>query len=329
MTKYIVTGGAGFIGSHLVERLVKKNKKVIVLDNLSTGRFENIKNFKKKIKFLKCDISTKGNWIKEFRGKCYVFHLAALADIVPSIQNPKKYFNSNVKGTLNVLEACKNAKIKKFIYTASSSCYGIPKNYPTKETEIISTKYPYALTKKIGEDLIVHWSSLFKIPFISLRLFNVYGTRSRTSGTYGAMFGVFLAQKISGKPFTIVGNGKQTRDFTYVSDIIDALMISAKSKFSNEIFNVGSSRTISINRIVELLEGEKIFIKKRPGEPDCTFADITKIRKKLGWYPKIGIEKGIKKLIKNIDYWNKAPVWTPEKIRQATKLWFKYLSDEK
>ena len=224
------------------------------------------------------------------------------------------------------MQKCKN---KKFIYTASSSCYGIPKNYPTKETEIISTKYPYALTKKIGEDLIVHWSSLFKIPFISLRLFNVYGTRSRTSGTYGAMFGVFLAQKISGKPFTIVGNGKQTRDFTYVSDIIDALMISAKSKFSNEIFNVGSSRTISINRIVELLEGEKIFIKKRPGEPDCTFADITKIRKKLGWYPKIGIEKGIKKLIKNIDYWNKAPVWTPEKIRQATKLWFKYLSDEK
>ena len=191
MIKYIITGGAGFIGSHLVEKLIKQNKKVIVLDNLSTGRLENIKRFKKKIRFIKCDISKKGNWIKEFKGKCYVFHLASLADIVPSIQNPKKYFESNVNGTLNILEACRKAKIIKLIYSASSSCYGIPKTYPTKEFEKINPMYPYALTKKMGEDLIIHWSKVFGIPFISLRLFNVYGTRSRTSGTYGAMFGVF------------------------------------------------------------------------------------------------------------------------------------------
>ena len=325
MIKYIITGGAGFIGSHLVEALVKKKNKVVVLDNLSTGRFENIKKFIRNIKFINCDISKKGKWIKEFKGNCYVFHLAALADIVPSIQNPKKYFQSNVVGTLNVLEACKNANIIKLVYSASSSCYGISKKYPTKETTKIDPIYPYALTKKIGEDLILHWSNVYKIPFVSLRLFNVYGTRSRTSGTYGAMFGVFLAQKLSNKPFTIVGSGKQTRDFTYVSDVIKALLKASKSKLRNEILNVGSGRTVSILKIVKLLGGKKVFIKKRPGEPDCTFADISKIKNKLKWKPSIKIEKGILYLLDNINYWKKAPVWTPKKITKATKLWFKYL----
>ena len=189
MTKYIITGGAGFIGSHLVEKLLRLKKKVIVLDNLSTGRIENIKNFLNKIKFIKCDISKKGKWTKEFKGKIYVIHLASVADIVPSIEYPEKYFESNVKGTLNVLNASKKSKVIKFVYSASSSCYGIPNKFPTNEKEKLKPMYPYALTKKMGEDLIVHWSKVYKIPYISLRLFNVYGTRSRTSGTYGAMFG--------------------------------------------------------------------------------------------------------------------------------------------
>ena len=325
MIKYIITGGAGFIGSHLVEHFVKQKKKIVVIDNLSTGRIENLKEFRKNIKFIKSDISKKGNWMKEFKGKCYVFHLAALADIVPSIQNPTEYFNSNVRGTLNVLEACRNSKVLKFLYSASSSCYGIPNKYPTKENETIKPMYPYALTKKLGEDLIIHWSKVYKIPFISLRLFNVYGTKSRTSGTYGAMFGVFLAQKISKKPFTIVGSGLQTRDFTYVSDVVEAFNVAHKSNISNEIFNVGSGNTISVKRITNLLGGKKVYIRKRPGEPNCTFADITKIMKKLKWKPKIKIEKGISILLKEINYWQKAPVWTPKKINVATKDWFKFL----
>ena len=323
--KYIITGGAGFIGSHIAERLVKQNRNVVILDNLSTGRIDNIDNFKKKIKFIKCDISKKGKWVNEFKKECVVFHLAALADIVPSIANPKKYFRSNVEGTLNILEACKNAKISKLLYSASSSCYGIPKNYPTNEIEKINPLYPYALTKKMGEDLIIHWSKVYKIPFVSLRLFNVYGTRSRTSGTYGAMFGVFLAQKLSKKPFTVVGKGNQTRDFTYVTDVVDVFLKACNSKIQNEIFNVGSGKTVSVLKIIELLKGRKVHIKKRPGEPDCTFADIRKIKQKLNWKPKITIEKGIKILIKDINYWQKAPVWTPKKINKATQLWFKYL----
>ncbi len=305
--------------------MLKRKKKIVVLDNLSTGRFDNIKKFKKNITFINCDISKKGKWMDQIDGKCYIFHLAALADIVPSIQKPEKYFDSNVKGTLNILEACRHAKIMKFLYSASSSCYGVPKKYPTLEDEKISPMYPYALTKKLGEDLIIHWSKVYKIPFISLRLFNVYGTRSRTSGTYGAMFGVFLAQKIANKPFTIVGSGKQTRDFTYVTDVVDAFLRSANSKLKNEIMNVGSGQTISVNKIINLLGGKSVYIKKRPGEPDCTFANINKIKRKLKWKPKIKIERGVNLLIKNIDYWRKAPVWTPNKINEATKDWFKYL----
>jgi len=248
-----------------------------------------------------------------------------LADIVPSIDNPEKYFHANVTGTLNVLEAIRKYKINKLIYAASSSCYGIPKNYPTKETEEINPTFPYSVMKYFGEQLIVYWSKIYNINYISLRLFNVYGLRSRTSGTYGAMFGVFLAQKISGKPFTMVGDGTQSRDFTYVNDVVRAFYIAAKSKVKNKIYNVGSNKTIRVKTIIKYLEGKHIRIPKRPAEPDITFANITKIKKDLKWKPKVDIKLGIKLLLKNLDYWNKAPVWTKQSIKKATKNWFKYL----
>lgn len=326
MKNYIIVGGAGFIGSHIVEKLVKQNKKVSVIDNLSTGRIENIKSFLKKIDFIKADISKNGKWEKKINKNSIIIHLAALADIVPSIDDPERYFKANVIGTFNLLNACKNKKILKFLYAASSSCYGISKKFPTPEDAKIDLQYPYALTKKIGEDLVMHWSKVFQIPAISLRLFNVYGTRSRTSGTYGAMFGVFLAQKLNEKPFTVVGDGKQTRDFTYVDDVVEAFLVASRSRIKNDIFNVGSGKTVSVNKIVKILKGKKTYIPKRPGEPNKTFADISKIKSHLKWTPKIDIETGIKKLFKDIKYWKNAPVWTPNKIKKATSLWFKYLS---
>ena len=244
---------------------------------------------------------------------------------MPSIENPKNYFSSNVNGTLNVLQYCDSKKLKKFIYAASSSCYGIPKKYPTKENAKINPQYPYALSKWMGEELVMHWSKIYKLKVISLRFFNLYGPRSRTSGTYGAMFGTFLAQKISGLPFTIVGNGNQKRDFTYVTDAVGAIVKASKSNINGEIFNVGSGNSISVNYIVKQLKGKKIFIPKRPGEPDKTFADIKKIKKYLKWTPKVNIDKGIKLLLKNINDWKDAPVWTKNKIHIATKSWFKYL----
>lgn len=324
--KIVITGGAGFIGSHLVEFLIKKKYNIFVIDNLSTGRYENIQKFKKKIKFINSDLSKKNKkWMNVFKNCDAVFHLASLADIVPSIQMPEKYFHANVTSTLNILECCRDNKVKKIIYAASSSCYGIPKNYPTSENSSIDPKYFYAVSKKLGEDLIIHWSKVYKIRAISLRLFNVYGTRSRTSGTYGAMFGVFLAQKLSNKPLTIVGNGKQKRDFVYVSDVVQAFYKAFKSKLTTEIFNVGSGKPISVNYVASLISKYKIYIPKRPGEPDITHANINKIKKKLLWLPKISIKEGVKKILFEINYWKAAPVWTPNKIKDATKDWFKFL----
>ena len=323
--KIIITGGAGFIGSHLAEFLVKKNHSVIIIDNLSTGRLENINSFRKKVKFVKADISKIGEWTNNFKNAKIVFHLAALADIVPSIKNPKKYFKSNVVGTENIATVSANYKVKKIIYSASSSCYGIPNKYPTPETESIKPQYPYALTKNLGEQILIHYAKIYGVQAISMRLFNVYGTRSRTSGTYGAMFGVFLAQKLKKKPLTVVGDGNQKRDFTYISDVIQAFYKAMKVKKKFEIFNVGTGIPISVNKIVKLLGCESIQIPKRPGEPDQTNAKINKIQNELNWSPKISIELGIRKLLKDINYWNNAPVWTPKLIKGATKEWFKYL----
>ena len=325
MKKVLVTGGCGFIGSHLSEKLIQLGYSVSIIDNLSTGRLENIKNFKDKLNFYKADIKDKKKIEKYFKNIDIVFHCAALADIVPSIQQPETYYETNVTGSLNVVSSCLKFKVKKIIYTASSSCYGIPLSYPTDENEKINPIYPCALTKYLGEQIIMHWSKVYKLSAISLRLFNVYGPRSRTSGTYGAMFGTFLAQKINNLPLTIVGDGMQSRDFTYISDIIDVLVIVSKSKIFSDIFNVGSGQSVSVNYIVKLLNGKRVEIPKRPGEPDVTFANIKKIRNRLKWKPKVKIEQGIKLLIENINYWKKAPIWTPKKIEIATKDWFKYL----
>jgi len=326
--KTLVTGGAGFIGSHLVDRLLDDGHDVTVIDNLSTGRIDNIAHRKKEIKLVEADINDHNAIAPHFNGKDVVFHLAALADIVPSIVNPRAYYTTNVLGTMSVLEAARAAKVKKFVYTASSSCYGIPAEgfYPTPETAPINPEYPYALTKYLGEETVFHWGKVYDMPVVSLRLFNVFGPRSRTSGTYGAVFGVFLAQKLKGKPFTVVGDGSQVRDFIYVTDVADAFVTAALSGVSGEVFNVGTGKPQSVNKLVSLLDGEKVHIPKRPGEPDKTWADIKKISVKLSWRPKVSFEEGVGKVLDNIDYWKDAPVWTPENIGEATKDWFRYLS---
>jgi UDP-glucose 4-epimerase len=324
----VVTGGAGFIGSHLVERLLADGCRVRVLDNLSTGRLKNLAHVASdpRLSVEEVDVSDARRIAPYFEDIDWVFHIAALADIVPSIQQPLVYHRSNVEGTVSVLEAARHAGVKRFLYTASGSCYGIPDLLPTPETAPIRPAYPYALTKYVGEQYALHWAEVYKMPVVSLRLFNVYGPRSRTSGTYGAVFGVFLAQKLHNQPLTIVGDGMQTRDFTFVTDVVDAFVTAARASVSGEVFNVGSANTYRVNRLAELLGGEVSHIPKRPGEPDCTFADIGKIRRILGWNPKMTFERGVQIMLDNIEYWREAPVWTPVSIAEATKEWFEYLS---
>lgn len=323
----LVTGGAGFIGSHLVERLLNEGCRVRVIDNCSTGRRANLQHLfsNKNLEFHELDIADFNKIRPLFEGIERVYHVAALADIVPSIQQPLNYHRSNVDGTVAVLESARLSGVKRLVYVASSSCYGLPDQFPTPETAEIRPMYPYALTKFLGEQCVMHWNKVYGLPCVSLRFFNVYGPRSRTSGTYGAVFGVFLAQKLAGKPCTIVGDGSQTRDFTFVTDVVDALVTAAASNVSGEIFNVGSGNTYSVNELVERLGGEKTYIPKRPGEPDCTFADISKIKQVLGWQPKVSFAEGVKQMIANIDYWREAPVWTPDSIAVATKDWHTFL----
>ena len=327
----VVTGGAGFIGSHLVDRLVAEGNRVRVLDNMYTGRVSNLDKAIEtgNVEVCEVDIANYNDIAPLFEGGRWVFHLAAMADIVPSIREPMLYHRANVEGTINVLEASRNVGVEKFIYTASSSCYGIPDKYPTPESSEIDPMYPYALTKYVGEEYAMHWAKTYDMPIISLRLFNVFGPRHRTTGAYGAVFGVFLAQKLAGKPYTIVGDGEQTRDFTFVTDIVDAFITAANSDAKGKIFNVGSGNTYSVNHLVNLLGGEKTYIPKRPGEPDSTFADISFIRDELNWEPSVSFEDGVKVMLTEIDGWADAPVWTPDAIAEATEDWFKYLSNDK
>jgi UDP-glucose 4-epimerase len=325
--KALVTGGCGFIGSHLSEKLLTLGHDVVVLDNLVCGRRENVRNLEANSNFYfnQIDICNKEAIRPHFQGVDWVFHMAGLADIVPSIEHPDSYFQANVSGTLNVLQSALDAGVKRFVYAASSSSYGIPATYPTPESSPIDPQYPYALTKYMGEELVLHWAKTYKLPAVSLRLFNVYGPRSRTSGSYGAVFGVFLAQKLKGSPFTVVGDGSQTRDFTYVTDVVEAFIKAAQSAISGEAINVGSGGHYSVNRLVELLGGPVVFIPKRPGEPSCTYADTTKIKKLLQWSPKVTFEMGVNHMLRSIQNWNDAPVWDAEKIRHATSTWFKLL----
>jgi len=324
----IVTGGAGFIGSHMVDLLIERGHEVLVVDNFSTGRRENLEQHRNEPRCAIHQVDLCGLPADSplFREADYVFHFAGIGDIVPSIERPLEYMNANVNGTLAVLEAARRTGVRKFVYAASSSCYGIPDAYPTSETAAIRTEYPYALSKYLGECAALHWGKVYSLPVVSMRIFNAYGPRARTTGVYGAVFGVFLAQKLHHRPFTVVGDGTQKRDFVFVTDLARAFLMAAESPYSGEVFNVGAGNPQSVNRLAELLGGDAVYVPKRPGEPDCTWADITKIQHYLGWKPEVSFEEGVGTMLRHIDYWATAPVWDPASIAAATKTWFQCLS---
>jgi UDP-glucose 4-epimerase len=323
----IVTGAAGFIGSHLVDALLAEGHSVLGIDDLSTGRTKNLAaaSANSAFQFLEKNIRDVSRSDLALESCDWFFHLAGRADLVPSIVNPEDYFQVNVEGTFRALQLARELGVKRFLYAASSTCYGIPDTYPTPESTPCKPEHPYALTKLMGEEMVMHWYRVYQLPTVSLRLFNVYGPRSRTTGAYGAVFGVFLRQKLAGVPFTVVGDGSQTRDFTFVSDVASAFVATAKSNISGEIMNVGSGHTYAVNRLVELLGGEKTTIPRRPGEPDCTFADTAKIRARVGWQPSVPLEQGVSRMLEVIDDWRDAPLWNQSTIAEATADWFKHL----
>jgi UDP-glucose 4-epimerase len=326
----IVTGGAGFIGSHMVDLLLERGFSVRVIDNFTGGHEANLRHHEGNSDLAVDDRDIRALSPKDavFSEAKLVFHFAGIGDIVPSIEKPAAYMDVNVQGTVRILEGARHAGVEKLVYAASSSCYGLAET-PTTESHPIMPQYPYALSKNQGEQAVFHWHEVYGLPVNAVRVFNAYGTRVRTTGAYGAVFGVFLKQKLAGQPFTVVGDGTQTRDFLYVTDVARAFLAAAETDRVGQIYNVGAGDPKPVNRLVELIGGSVTYVPKRPGEPDCTWADISKIRDELGWEPMVSFEDGVAMMMDDIEHWRDAPLWEPDSIAEATRTWFTYLGDGK
>ncbi len=287
MYNIVVSGGAGFIGSHLTDRLIELGHRVIVYDNLSTGKIENLNP---KAKFIKYDISE----LYYFEDKVdYVFHLAAVPRVPYSVAHPSITHRMNVEGTYKILKVASDAKVKKFIFASSSSVYG-DQELPLKETMRTYPKSPYALHKLIGEQYCKLFNELYGLPTVALRFFNVYGKRADPNSEYSLVIAKFLKYKKENRPFTIYGDGEQTRDFTYVDDVINACILAMEKLVQNEVINICNGRAVSINKIAKIIGGEKTFLPKRKGDIEHTLGSPEKAKDLLGWKPTIDIKKGIK-----------------------------------
>jgi UDP-glucose 4-epimerase len=295
MQKVVVTGGAGFIGSNMVDRLIHEGKEVIVLDNLSTGKLENVNS---KATFYKIDLAEieVDELVTLFKDVDVVFHFAALARVQPSIEDPLTFNNANVNSTLKVLIASHKAGVSRVVYSASSSAYGNTETLPTPESESTNPLSPYGLQKLIGEQYCKLFSEVYGLDTVSLRYFNVYGERMLLEGAYCLVMGIFAKQMLEGKPLTITNNGEQRRDFTYVQDVVEANWLAATylDKLNGEVFNIGNGNNYSVNDVADMMGGQKTYGFPRI-EPYETLADNTKAKRILKWKPIGNLTNWIKK----------------------------------
>ncbi len=294
MAKIVVTGGAGFIGSHLVDKLIEKGNKVKVIDNLSTGRKDNLNP---EADFYELDISDFEEIKPVFKGVDFVFHLAAIPRVPVSIEDPVKTTKSNILGTVNVFKAAIDGEVKRIVFASSSSVYGNQKELPLREDMTPGPISPYALQKFTGENFAKLFTELYKVPIISLRYFNVYGPRIDFNSDYSLVIGKFLKQNSENNPLTIFGDGEQTRAFCYIDDVVEANIKALESKKlkGGEVINIGSEISQTVNYLAELIGGEVQYLPPRPGDVRHTKADISKARELLDWEPKVSFEEGVEK----------------------------------
>ena len=293
MNKVLVTGGAGFIGSNLVDVLIKRGVEVIIIDNLSTGKMENINP---KAIFLKHDLASIdiSELINILDGVDIIFHLAALARVQPSIEDPVPYHHANVTSTLHILYAASKSKVRRVVYSASSSCYGDSVKVPQAEYDPTNPLSPYGLQKYIGEQYCRMFSQVYHLDTVSLRYFNVYGERMSLDGAYCLVTGIFARQMLNNQPLTITNDGKQRRDFTYVGDVVNANILAAEyqNNLDGQVFNIGNGKNFSINDVADMFGGEKKYGEKRL-EPFETLADNSRARQILNWKPKGNLKEWI------------------------------------
>jgi len=301
---WLVTGGAGFIGSHIVDELVKMGERVRVLDNFSAGSIENLKDVKDKIEIIEGDIKDFETVKKSVKGVDYVIHQAAMRSVPKSVDDPRSANDNNINGTLNILIVSKEEGVKKVVYASSSSVYGDCKKFPQKETFTPAPISPYAVSKLAAEYYCVMFSKTYGLPTVSLRYFNVFGPRQPAESMYSVVIPKFIELSLSKKPLEIHWDGKQSRDFTYVSNVVDANIKAALSNKANgKVYNVGCGASISLLEIARLLEKflgyklERKFMPKRAGDVRKTYADISLIKKDLGYRPKVGFEEGLLKTL--------------------------------
>jgi UDP-glucose 4-epimerase len=290
-----VLGGAGFIGSHLVDTLLADGHEVLVLDNLSEGKLENLERWRgnPKLEFVRGDVRDFDTVRRAVDQRTWVFHLAAMSRIQPSIVDPLLAVHQNMVGTANVLEACRRGGVRRVVYSASSSAYGLANEPPLREDMPTDCLNPYSLSKKVGEELCELYRSLYGLSTVSLRYFNVYGPRHQEEGAYATVIAIFRRQRRHGRPMTVVGDGEQRRDFTFVSDVVRANIMAAMNYETSGTFNIGTGENYSINEIAAIIGGETENIDARPGEARVTLADNTRARLELGWMPLIGLRQGL------------------------------------
>ena len=292
MSKILVTGGAGFIGSHLVDKLVELGHYVLVMDNLSNGKKENINP---KAEFHQVDICDFQTMNLYFKGIDYVFHLAALPRVLISVEDPIGTSKTNIMGTINVFEASRQNNVKRVINTSSSSVYGNQDKLPLKEDMTPNPISPYGLQKWVGEKFAKLYTEIYNLPVVSIRPFNVYGTRIDIDSDYSLVLGRFLKQKSLGKPLPINGDGEQTRGYCYVDDLVNAFVLAMESQKirGGEVINTGSDKAYSINFLADLIGGEKAYGPERPGDICHTQADVSLAKELLGWEPKMDFTEGV------------------------------------
>lgn len=295
--KAVVTGGAGFIGSHIVDELLKRGHEVRVIDNFAAGKSDDRINLG--ATYHEIDVRERVKIAPIIEGADVVFHLAALPRVQFSIDNPEKSHDVNVNGTLSVLLSARDGKVGKVVYSASSAAYGDQTMLPLSEDMLPQPKSPYALQKYVGEHYCRIFSAIFGLPTVSLRYFNVYGKRADPNGPYAQAIIKFLNFRKQGKPLTVTGDGEQTRDSVHVSDIVRANMLAyeADAVRQGEVINIGSGRNVSVNEIARMIGGEVVHIAPRI-EPHDTRADITRAKELLGWEPTVSLEEGIAELKK-------------------------------
>lgn len=296
--QYLVTGGAGFIGSHLVDTLIKDGHQVRVIDNFLTGKRENLNP---QAELIEADIRDLEKIKPAFQGMDGVFHVAAWPRVQISIENPLETNDININGTLNVILAARDAKVKRLVYSASSSAYGDPISLPLKEDMKPNPKSPYGLQKYVGEEYCKLAALFYGLETVSLRYFNVYGPRMAEEGAYCTVIAVFLKQKREGQPLTITGDGTQTRDFTHVRDVARAniLAMTSVKVGQGEVINIGAGNNHSVNEVAEMIGGPTVNLPARI-EPHDTLADNFLAKELLGWSPEVEFEEGVRELMRKI-----------------------------